>query len=225
MNLEVSTPEDIRPVMGVCAPRHNFVLKYFDRYFDRRVTADAGEITDKTFAVVIVGENDADNEEAARFKEICRKENIPVVTLCVGAVLGTGMGDPLMKIARHVARGTMFLIKDNAARMSVIHAVDLPAVAKVVADEGIPTEKEYAVSAPPVAVSDLVVALAVRIKNKSVGVLKYRWARLLYGAAFFDSMTNDSVIDTTDFTTAHPEFVFTNPVEYLKTHIYDDESL
>lgn len=224
MFVEETVVADKRPFLAVAAPRHEFVLKYFDRAFDRRITGNPEEADGDMPAFVLL-DKDAGTESVKDFLARCGRLGRRVVILRVpAAVVGTGMGDPVMRLARGVARGTMMKIRDNAAVLSVIHAVDIANVALHVARNR-PESAEYAVTAPPVRVNDLLDALSFRIKNKAVSTVSPRWARILYGARLYGELTADAVMDGSSFAETFPDFTFINPVEYLKSHEYDNESL
>lgn len=223
MFLQEEIIADKRPTMAVIAPGNEFVLKYFDREFDCRLVFDPDGADVTNIAVVVLSCLDKTEIQAEKeFREKCMARNIPTVTLRVPFIIGTGMGEEMMRLARGVARGTLMTIKENEARISLIHASDIPKVAKTVAGAG---PADFTVAASPVLINDLISGLGHRIKNKRVGSISRKWARLLYGKDFFTFLTTDHIIDTTTFNSTFPDFRFADPAEYLKTHNYDHDSL
>ena len=218
--------DDRRPCLALCAPGREFVLKYLEREFNRRITDSPAESDGNGPVFVIAGVDEKLNAEQEAFIEKAREAGKHIGIVRVPHVIGTGMGDTMMRLARGVARGTMMKIKGNEARWSVVHAVDIArAAARISAVAGGDTPDEYIVSAPPVPVNDLLEALGVRIKNKRVGYISPRWAALLYGNTLYKSLTTDFMVDTGKFDSMFADFVFNNPARYLSTPLYDDESL
>lgn len=215
---------DKRPFMAVSAPGRDFILKYFDRQFDRRITNDPDEAEKGSPAVLIVDPDEAPGEEVGIFADKARRGGHRLVTVSVRDVIGTGMTGLMMRLARGVARGTLMKIRDNAARWSVTHAVDVARAAEALCRKG-EDDLVVTVSADPVSLSDLVDALGVRIKDKRVGVIAPRWARILYGADYYGLLTSDRIADASEFRAMFPDFIFNDPTQYLTTHVYDNDSL
>ncbi|MCH5219236.1 MAG: hypothetical protein J1F20_01605 [Muribaculaceae bacterium] len=189
-----------------------------------RVTEVPDEADKDTCAIVVTGVRDAENPKVIDFMEGCVRRGLTCLHLRVPYVVGTGMGGVMMRMARGVSQGTVMRIKDNETEWSVIHATDVASAAKHFADKPSP-QTDYVVSASPVKVNELVTAFGVRIKNKHIGSLSRRWARLLSGKSLYQAMVTDQILDTRQFATDYPEFVFANPVVYLETHDYGDDSL
>lgn len=210
--------------MAVFAPEREFLYKYFDRCFDMRVTEVPDEADKDTCAIVVTGVRDAENPKVIDFMDGCARRGLTCLHLRVPYVVGTGMGGLMMRMARGVSQGTVMRIKDNETEWSVIHATDVASAAKCFADKPSP-HTDYVVSASPVKVNDLVTAFGVRMKNKHIGCLSRRWARLLSGKSLYKAMVTDQIVDTQQFATDYPDFVFANPVVYLETHNYGDDSL
>ena len=223
MFIEEEVKEDKRPFMAVCAPGREFVLKYFDRAFDCRIT-DNPDVSDSSEAVVVMGADTDMTDRMLDFVATCKARDINVTVLKVPYVIGTGMDGLMLRMARGISRGFHAAIKGNETRWSVIHATDVAGVALCVARSG-KKNACFTVSAPPIGVSDLQEALSFRIKNKRLGKVSPRWAKIIYGSELYALLNTDRIVDTTDFEAAFPEYSFSNPAEYLKTHVYDDESL
>ena len=165
MFLEEEIIPDKRPFLAVHAPGREFVYKYFDREFDRRITSSPDECDTDMPAFEIIDTDLETCAESKRFREECARKGLRIITLVAPDIIGTGMNGTMMRFARGVSRGTMLKIKDNTARRSVIHATDVASAAKTISRS--PIEKsQYTVSAPPVGVNELLDALGQRIKNK-----------------------------------------------------------
>lgn len=223
MLLQEETIADRRPFMAVKAPGREFLLKYFDRAFDRRITENIDD-ADEKHGYVILGADQPVSDEIIEFINNAESKGIKITQLRVPYVIGTGMEGTMLTLARRVARGTQMQIRDDKTLWSVIHAIDVAGAAQVIA-QAADTTAEYVISAPPVTVNDLVDALSHRIKNKRIGTMSPRWARLWYGKELHTLLTSDNVVDTSAFTARYPDFRFVNPAEYLRTHDYDDDSL
>ena len=218
---------DSRPFIAVLAPGLEFILKYFDRHFDRRVSdnpamADSGSTA---FVVLPADGSQDNNDNVSTFCQQCSEKGLKVITLRVPLAIGTGMNGLAMRIARHVAKGSMFRIKENNAVWSVIHASDIPKAAQTIALNPLNGETSYTISPDPVPFNSLLDALAFRIKNKHLTSLSSKWARILYNKSFFTTLTSDNTVDASDFANAYPDFKFADPTIYLTTHVYDNDSL
>lgn len=224
-NEEIEKP-DTRPALAVCAPGREFLTKYFDREFDRRIVNTPAQADDTTLPAFIVTSADGSQTDAeSAFAETCRQAGLRPLTLRVPHVIGTGMNGLMMTLARGVARGTMLRIRDNKTELSVIHATDIARAAKALAEAERDVVSTVTLSAPPTDMNALVEALGVRIKDKRVGTIAPRWARILYGRSLYNELTTSATADTSVFESICPDFRFADPVEYLKTHVYDNESL
>lgn len=226
MFLEEEIKPDKRPVMAVFAPGREFLLKYFDREFDMRVTTNPAEAEKSSVAVAVLAYDESALPDLEDFIDKCKANGIRIIQLRVPQIIGTGMNGDLMRLARGVARGTMFKIKENEAKWAVIHATDIARAACMVS-QNTDSDMEFFLSGVAVPVSELLDALGFRIKNKRVGTLSPRWAKILYGRDLFKLLTTDRLAakECSVFDEAYPDFHFLNPAEYLTTHVYDNESL
>lgn len=226
MFIEEEVKPDERPVLAVTAPGCEYVLKYVEREFGCRLTDEPSEATHGCgSALAIVCADGGEPADLADFRARAAAAGLGVATLRVPYVIGTGMGGMMMRLARGVMRGTMLKIRGNEARWSTVHATDVARAASRIVEAAPGSDCEYTVSAPAVRVNDLIDALGHRIKNKRVGEIKGRWARLLYGASLYGQLTGDRTVSTDEFSERFADFVFADPAEYLKTHVYDNESL
>lgn len=238
-----------RPKVVVAAPAHGFVLKYIDREFDREVVdalgadewpadapvfmlstcdvyaADGSDIVDRPESAPLDGQSAAlraEREFAARCAE---RGRVPVI-LRLPMVIGTGMTGLARTLARGVARGTMLVIRDNEAVVSAVHATDVARVARLIVGREPAEAVTVNVAPSPIRLTDLVLALGVRIKDKRVGSIKPFWAKALYGGSLYRDLTRTVTYDTSAVKALLPDdFEFVNPAEYLTTHVYDHESL
>lgn len=226
--MDISSVEepDKCPCIYVYAPEHGYVMKYLERELDMRVTEDAGQ-ADVPVAFAIVDIFRDTKSVLENFRRCCAERGLTGVVLRVPYVVGTGMGGELMRMARGVSRGTLLCIVGNEARMAVVHATDVAVVARAVAEQHPDKAVDINLGGVAVEVNELTRALGVRIKDKRVGDIKPRWARILYGR-WYDELTRDRVPDVADGD--GPEkyidgFRYVNAAEYLRTHVYDNESL
>lgn len=225
MFIQTTITPDKRPVMAVYAPGREFIYKYFEREFDRRLTENPTEATPGLPAIIVTGVGETDSPSITDFRAKIKTDGGALVHLHVPEVIGTGMTGFIMQLARGVARGTMMKIRENDALLSVIHATDVARASSCILAANEAADSEYVISAPPVKINDLLDALGVRIKSKRVATLKPGWAKILYGNRLYGLLTKDNCVDADSFVHDYPEFEFVNPVDYLKTHVYDEESL
>ena len=211
--------------MAVWAPRHEFLHKYFEQEFQRDIVTDPVNATDRKTCFLILDSKDGENEDVRTFRDKCQTHGCRLITLRLPAVVGTGMGDPVMKLAKNIARGTMFKIKENNPVWSVIHATDVARLARVIMERDLNKDVDIVVPGTQIQLHDLIDALAYRMGDKKIGTLKYKFARLFFRPALLNIMTQNKVVENPDFTTIAAEFKFTDPADYLKTHVYDENSL
>ncbi|MDE6396545.1 MAG: hypothetical protein K2K84_04675 [Muribaculaceae bacterium] len=213
-----------------------FLTKYLEREFDRDL--DSVALSEEfsgyyNMAPVMLSSVDAESgsgpaaDAEKAFINFCQRSGTaPVILRLPPFVIGTGMQGLPRTLARGVARGTMLRVKDNDAEVSAVHAVDVARVARILAEAR--PESPVIVTVPGVTVkmNDLIEALGVRIKDKRVGSIKPFWAKALYGQSLYRDLTTSVTFDDTAVKALLPEgFEFENPAEYLKSHVYDHESL
>ncbi len=146
---------------------------------------------------------------------------LPMTVLRCNTIVGTGMSGLPMRIASGIVSGRYVQVKENQARISVIHAVDVARAARMAM--GIPGEFVLTDRTDP-GINELAEALAYRIGNKRLFSIGARWARLWYGREFFCQLTTDSIVADT-FGDQFPKFDPVSVVNYLRTHVYDENSL
>ena len=137
------------------------------------------------------------------------------------SIVGTGMTGLPMTLAKAIARGRLYHIAGNEARLSTVHAVDVARAVRAV----LGTVGNFTVTdgCDPT-IHDLAEALAHRINSRRIYTVKPRWARWIMSADLRDLISRDRVENGQEFA-AKFDFRPVSVVEYLKTHNYDDESL
>ena len=197
-----------KPTLRVMADGCEFVLPYIVREMsDFEITGDCGPAD---FTVFITQDRE----------RLIRKPEGAAGFYCPN-IVGTGMNGKPMELARAIARGRLYHIADNEARISTVHATD---VARAVA-LAFRTDTDHTVTdlADPT-FGELAEAIAVRLDSRRIYRLKRRWARFLMTRELIGLITTDDLADGSAFAS---EFGFapTPVTEYLTTHVYDDESL
>ncbi len=159
------------------------------------------------------------------------------VTLRFPLVIGTGMSGVSGRMARMIYHGTYFHVKDNDARVSVIHATDVAAAVRIALTNGAITGDFTISDGTDPTRRELAEGLAWRMGQKRIYSLSKkkfaiiaRWADRL-GISAFNSkqlhlLTTDALVDSTAWAEAagnewHPQ----STVDYLRTHVYDEHSL
>ncbi len=205
--------KDIVADFGGC----DFLLPYFRRQLgvkdeDEPLSAVAGVriVTDEAGGYV-------DKE----FDDYCRERQLPVAVIHCPYIVGTGMTGLMRKIVAGIYKGTFVHITGNDARISVVHATDVAKAASIAAG----SQGSYTLTdGSDPAVHDLAEAFAHRMGDKRIFSIAPRWARLWYGRRYFDTLTTTHTSADT-FCTAFPDLHPVDVVEYLKTHVYDEQSL
>jgi nucleoside-diphosphate-sugar epimerase len=170
-----------------------------------------------------IKENSIFAKKEKEFRQLCADKGMKPTILRCANVIGTGMNGFAMRLARGIARGTLFNIKENEAVLSVVHALDVARVALLLADRG----ETYNVSnGIDTTVVDLIDALSHRVKNKQVFKLGAKWARLLYGNDYYGQMTTSLTFNNIRMVHALPDDMqFVDVVEYLKNHDYTNDKI
>ncbi len=144
-------------------------------------------------------------------------------------VVGTGMTGLLMEIVRMIKRGTMFHIKDNTARTSVIHALDVARIAIATAETG----GDFTVTdLTSPTWHDIIEALSVRVDHKRIPTLNSRWGRYaamvgpLIGGPdreMLRTITSDYTL-TSNLPNQYCTGII-NVADYLSNHEYDETDI
>lgn len=192
----------------VSAPVREFILPYIDREFSgwyKRVADPAAA----DYHVAVISPGDALPHDFPAGGTVLECPNI----------VGTGMTGLPMDIAASIARGTYYHIRGNDSRLSTIHASDVARAVCLTAGTG----RRFTLTdgADPSFV-DFAEALAHRINNKRILTVKPLLAMFLMGPRLRRAVTTDAVARQVSTLVG---FTPTPVVEYLHTHVYDDESL
>lgn len=227
------------PVLYLYAPQHHYLLPYFQRRFGeyRVVTDPPTGMVDKAVMISstdiyveseLVDESSLINAGSPwvrredEFKSMCAQLKVASTIIRVPEVIATGMMGLPMRMARGIARGTLIKVRDNQASISLIHGVDVANYAFAFAGKSVCVN---VTDGSKTTVNELIEALAYRLKNKTVFTLAPKWARLIYGADYFKQMTTSRLVDNALANELAPQIKPNIVADYLKTHVYDEESL
>lgn len=168
------------------------------------------------------------NEET--IKEICSGEQIPLTILRLPeAVVGTGMTGILRKIVNSIFRGTFNHIKGNTTRVSTLHASSVGEA--IFATLSLPGIFNLNDNSNPT-VDQLTDALSYRIGKKIFTITpsnakKWNTVMSFFGKnnrAIYEFQTTNLTFSAAKFIAA-TGFTPVSVVEYLKNHVYDENSL
>lgn len=155
----------------------------------------------------------------------------PVLILRCPDIICTGMTGFGQTLARAVWRGTFFHFPANEARRSVVHATDIARVVAKAAAGGLPHRgvNIYNISdGVDPTIHDLAEAFAFRMSNKRISTMSTRpqqWLlRLAYGKRRTNLYTTSSLVDSSALR-LDMAFAPTDVCNYLRTHLYDENSL
>ncbi len=168
-------------------------------------------VSDADYVVAIARPGDVIPDDIAEVATVLECPNI----------VGTGMSGLPMKIAGKILNGTYCHVKGNEARLSTIHAVDVAQAVRL----SLGTVGRFIVTdGDGPSVHDFAEALAFRINQKRIYTIKPFWAKFMLTGSLFDELTVDRLLDGNAFKESF-DFKPVPVVEYLRTHVYDDESL
>lgn len=155
----------------------------------------------------------------------------PVLILRCPDIICTGMTGFGQELARAVWRGTFFHFPANEARRSVVHATDIARVVAKAVSAGLPHSgvNIYNISdGVDPTIHDLAEALAFRMNNKRISTMSTRpqqWLlRLAYGKRRTALYTTSCLVDSSALR-LDMAFAPTDVCNYLRTHLYDENSL
>jgi len=222
---------------------------------DRAAMISSTEIYDVTEGLNYDEDTETDAEGAwhgreAMFAALCSRCGLPAVTLRCAHIVGTGMTGLPMDVARGIMRGIVAHFpqprtprprwgrapgaeapKVEPVYLSVIHAVDVALAAYTLTGENAPGEVKSGCTTvfnlsdgANTSVDELIDAIAYRMNDKRVGTIKRRWARLLWGRRLYNALTTSLTFNSTRYTrltSIQPN----NVVTYMRTHVYDHDSL
>lgn len=194
--------------LKIIAPSHGFVLPYIARELPQYEIVSDGDADECT---VIISPDGTIPPEAP---------TDATVLLCPN-IVGTGMTGLPMELAMKIADGTYFHIEGIEAHLSTIHASDVAKAVRLSLGKG--GHHKVTDGSDPT-YNDFAEALAFRLKNKRIMTLKPLLARFMMSKKLRELISTNRTVDGTAFAEAfdfHPIPV----TEYLRTHVYDDESL
>lgn len=186
---------------------------------------DAPEMCDETYQADDSSPWKALEEE---FSERCSSAGIPWVILRCADIVATGMTGFTRHLANAIWRGSFFHFPGNEARRSVVHGSDIAAAIALIG-KTLPQGNIYNITdGVEPTIHDLAEAIAFRLRNKRISTLSTRpqqiIGRLIYGkrryALYTTSRTfsNEALLRDTGF---KPK----SACNYLRTHVYDENSL
>lgn len=165
------------------------------------------------------------------FRDYVDGQGGKAVILRCADIVATGMTGFPRTLAEAVWRGTFFHFPGNEARRSMIHATDIGRIVRTLATAGIPAGNvlTYNVTdGSDPTIHDIAEALAYRMANKRISTLSTRpqqWiGRQVYGARRYSLYTTTRTFSSEKLK-LDMAFHATDTCEYLRTHVYDENSL
>lgn len=157
----------------------------------------------------------------SRFCEICLHNKVKPTILRLANVVATGMGGFPMRLVCSIGRASFMHIEGNDARISTVHGVDVATAVRQTLGSG---EVYNVTDGEDPKLYDFAEAIAYRLNQKRIFRVKKKWAvwlmpksrRMLYQTT--KTFSSEKLRRSVDF---RPHSV----TKYLKTHVYDDESL
>lgn len=207
--------EDNLPTLRLIAGDLGFVRPYIEVELAGVATVLAADdsATSATYTTVVCPPADS-ADMAARYPG--------AAVMAADGVIGTGMTGWPMELASRVWRGTFFHVPGSEVPVAAIHATDLArAVALTLGTPGIYTVTDGCAHT----LDSLADALAARLGDKRILTARPALARWLPGAALRRRMAARPVADGSAFAAAYPGFHPTDTTTYLRTHVYDENSL
>jgi nucleoside-diphosphate-sugar epimerase len=231
-----------QPKLFLYAHDCEFVLPYVERELpDYQIVTDLESATDCVAGVMVssvdayqrhgedvitegtplVEQGDVIDRERA-FAAKCSQQAIPAVILRCPAIIGTGMTGLMRKLAEDIASSRFFRVNgDDEAHLSVVHAVDIAQAVRLTLGK----QGEYIVAdgCNP-SVTELSDALAHRISDKRILIARNKYLSwfvpngLNRQLAACPQCSPQRLVDELGF---QP----TSVVNYLRTHVYDENSL
>lgn len=166
-------------------------------------------------------------------RDWCAEHSVTLTILRPPMILGTGMKGTLRAMVNGIDHGTYFHIKGNTACRSIVHALDVAKVAKLIAPIGGIYNITDGVNP---SVEKLAEALACRIGGKSIFSMPYRLVK--FAAKIGDALGGKFPISTEKFTKLTTTLTFNSdklqqtinytPIDvcdYLHNHNYDENDI
>lgn len=236
------------------APGREFVKPYVERELpDYVLVADASELPDGANAELAVmlsgcevydadeGENLDESTPLRRDSALARAEEelaaeaaragLPAMILRCANTVGTGMTGFPMSIARSIYRGFYFHFKDNDARLSCVHASQVAAALRLLIEKCTPESGTLTVNitdGSDTTLHDFAEAIVARMGNKRISTLS-TWGQIWLGKLFYGKERYRRLTSTLTFSDALLRSL-TGPagesmVDYMRNHVYDEDSL
>ena len=149
--------------------------------------------------------------------------------LRTASIIGTGMTCAMRRLTEEIYRGRFFHFPDNDARKSVVHASDIARAALLLANGANRTDRHiFNISddCDPT-LHDIAEAIAYRLANKRISTLSTKpqqwFGRKFYGERYKYYTTTERV--SCEALKAAIGFTPVPVCEYLRTHVYDENSL
>jgi nucleoside-diphosphate-sugar epimerase len=230
------------PKVFLYAPGCEFVLPYVERELpDREVVTDMAAATDCVAAVMVssvdayqrngddvITEDTALTEHSEiidveqTFRRRCSEQRLAAVILRCPPIVGTGMTGLMRLLAEDIAAGRFFRVNgDDEARLSVVHAVDIAQAVRLTLGQG----GEYIVAdGHNPSVTELSDALAHRISDKRILIARNKWVSWMVSHKLNRQLAQCPLCSSQRLVN---QFGFkpTSVVDYLRTHVYDENSL
>lgn len=152
------------------------------------------------------------------------------IILRAAPIAGTGMTGKIRRLAEEIHGARFFHFPANEARKSIVHASDVAKVVAILAKDGVPDGSGRIFNicdGEDPTLHDIAEALAYRMGNKRISTLSTKpqqmIGRLLYGKRYGYYISDErfnglALCEATGF---RPVSV----CEYLRTHVYDENSL
>lgn len=222
---------------------YEFVIPYVEAAFGKREQpwplrifisstdvygAGTGENLDETTPVNPQSEALKAEKE---FLDSCAADSAKGIIFRCPNVVGTGMGDFPRYLVQSIYRGFLFHIPENEATLSSVHAAGIALAAKQAMEN--PQMFDHAqvfniTDGCEHSFRDFADALAYRLDNRRISTLRSRWQIWLYklfvGRANYDKFTGTLTFSNKKFA----ELGFGDQpdvCQYLRTHVYDENSL
>lgn len=152
------------------------------------------------------------------------------IILRAAPIVGTGMTGKIRRLAEEIYKARFFHFPGNEVRKSVVHACDVAKAVAFLSKNGVP-ERDRRIfnicDGEDSTLHDIAEALAYRMENKRISTLSTRpqqmIGRILYGKRYKDYTCDERFNGQAlrDITGIKPVPV----CEYLRTHVYDENSL
>lgn len=194
-------------------PELEFVRPYIHRAMGCRVEYEEG-MDGPVAAICITSAVGRQDSSAAVFKDAMHAAGVPVTELRCAHVVGTGMTGLPRRLAELLYRGRYMHIRDINPPVTVIHATEVAALAA----ENVGAERTLiAAESKDTPVQELAEGLNYRLGDKVLPTVSERKARWLYSGAVYQLLTVPNTVPGGT--------VEMSAVEYMRTHVYDENSL